>query len=122
MKTLLKSSLLAVLLAGTYSCKKTDDCAPAQDTTAITVTDSTTVDSSETADGKPVKKYLKYTPERKKLTQHQKDSIKTERGALVTPPDNVGPSLTPGSGKAVPGNTKTGPGTPANMGSSAKTD
>jgi len=63
-------------------------------------------------------KYLKRKAQPKKLTQYQIDSIKTERGAIVTPLENVGASLTPGSGMAVPSNTKVGPGTTATMGSS----
>lgn len=118
MKTLLKSSLLALVLSGIFSCKKTDDCAPAQ--TAAATSDSLTDPAQET-EGK-AKRHYEYSHEKKKkLSQHQKDSIKTERGALVTPPDNVGPSLTPGSGRATPDNQKTGAGTTANMGSSAKT-
>ena len=118
MNTILK---LFIVLFICGACKRTENYAPAPENTETENVTNTTTGSENASASQPTPEYYKDTPEKKKLTQHQIDSIKTERGALVTPPDNVGASLTPGSGKAVPGNDKPAPGTSANMGSSAKT-
>lgn len=121
MENQVKMLIAISLIAGMTACKKSD-CAPAADPAATeTATDSIGATDDTVAAIQPIRqgKFVK-KPEKKKLTQHQIDSIKTERGALITPPENVGPSLTPGSGKAVPSNNKPGAGTTANMGSSAK--
>jgi hypothetical protein len=126
--------LMSAALMSAAGCKK-NDCAPNADTQSTTVyTDSTdtrmtasdtvsnetyratTATATATTSGQ--QKFFKRKPAPKKLTQYQLDSIKTERGAIVTPAENVGASLTPGSGKAVPSNNKVGPGTNATMGSS----
>ena len=118
MNTILK---LFIFLFICGACKRTENDAPGTESPETENIIATTTESGDASANKPTRDYYKDTPEEKKLTQHQIDSIKTERGALITPPDNVGASLTPGSGKAVPGNDKPAPGTSANMGSSAKT-
>jgi hypothetical protein len=124
-------SICAILTV--MACKKKDHCAPEPEPIATTTTtaDTTTtgsvasytanedsVTANTTGNSATQRKFFKRRPTAKKLTQYQIDSIKTERGAIVTPAQNVGASLTPGSGMAVPSNTKVGPGTTATMGSS----
>ena len=133
MKTQIKILIAAALLSA-LSCKKADRAPvpePESETAtytesadADTVADATTIDetayqgSATTPLQSGHRKYPKRKAEPKKLTQYQIDSIKTERGAIVTPVENVGASLTPGSGMAVPSNKKVGAGTTATMGSS----
>jgi hypothetical protein len=127
MKNQPKIAIVLFLLLGVMACKK-NESAPVQESQTTTLTDTVVRDTisanytnedtiaatNQVAERKSVKRHIP----KKRWSQRQLDSIKTERGALVTPPQNVGPSLTPGSGRAVPSNKKVGPGTNANMGSS----
>jgi hypothetical protein len=126
MKNQPKMAIVLFLLLGIMACKK-NDCAPTADPATTTIADTTPADtiSANDANDTPATashvtahKVMKRKATKKRWSQRQLDSIKTERGALVTPRQNVGASLTPGSGMAVPSNNKTGPGTNANMGSS----
>ena len=127
MKNQPKIAIVLFLLLGLMACKK-NDCAPVQESGTTTLNDTTAADtisandtnkdSIVTANQVAERKGVRNKATKKRWSQCPLDSIKTERGALVTPPQNVGASLTPGSGRAVPSNNKTGPGTTANMGSS----
>ena len=128
MKPYMTKAVAFAALMAVIGCKKDDDRELIEQQTSTVVTGTTTIDTvaetessaGETTGNETVRrKYFKSKKDSRKLTQYQIDSIKTERGALITPAENVGPSLTPGSGKAVPTNTKVTRGTSATMGSSA---
>lgn len=118
MKMLPKILFCGLLVASLNACKKkedsnTDASARANDTTVIDTSADTTTSENTRSTGKFVRR-----KEKRELTSAEIDSIKAERDKIVTPPDNIGASGTPGSGRAVPQNNKIAPGNNASQGSS----
>jgi hypothetical protein len=113
----LTTSLCVVLV---FSCKKTPDY---EDETVTIAADTTTVDTLATEGNDETANNVGHrqgrnVSKKRPLTTAEIDSIKAERDKIVTPPDNVGASATPGSGRAVPGNNTPSPGNNASQGSS----